>query len=273
MKLTEFKATIHPELFKKCKNLVQRLEKKGIYIQFSTGLRTEEEQNDLYAQGRTKPGNIVTNVKGSTYGSQHQWGIAIDFYIDMDLDGDGEKKDDAFNNETRIFDTVGKEAESIGLGWGGNWKSFKDRPHLYLINWGSNTSLLKQIYGCPQSFFMQEEFNISVTDTNNKVEGGEAVPFIKLVQGAIGVAVDGIAGPKTLSSTPTLSMNVNNRHKVVSIVQKELNARGHDCGKVDGIFGNRTKTGVKSYQKAIGFKYPDGIMSSGKRTWRNILGM
>ncbi len=143
---------LHPILQIKAAQLKEACQKQGISIQFSECLRTTQEQDALYAQGRTTPGSIVTNAKGSTYSSQHQWGIAIDFYLDMDINGDGNKKDDAFNNSTGLFDRVGAIAKSIGLGWGGDWTSIKDRPHLYLPDWGSTTSRLRQLYGTPDKF-------------------------------------------------------------------------------------------------------------------------
>ena len=105
---------LHPLLQIKAAQLKEACQKQGISIQFSECLRTTQEQDALYAQGRTTPGSIVTNAKGSTYSSQHQWGIAIDFYLDMDINGDGNKKDDAFNNSTSLFDRVGAIAKSIG---------------------------------------------------------------------------------------------------------------------------------------------------------------
>ena len=40
------------------------------------GRRTIAEQNSLYAQGRTAPGNIVTNAQGGS--SAHNFGLAVD---------------------------------------------------------------------------------------------------------------------------------------------------------------------------------------------------
>ena len=94
---------LHPRLQEKAVQLKKKCKKQGISILFSECLRTREEQDALYAQGRTVPGNIVTNAKGSNYSSQHQWGIAIDFYLNMDVNGDGNKKDDAFNNSTQLL--------------------------------------------------------------------------------------------------------------------------------------------------------------------------
>lgn len=44
--------------------------------------RFPERQEDLYAQGRTKPGNIVTYAKPWT--SFHQYGLAVDFVLYID---------------------------------------------------------------------------------------------------------------------------------------------------------------------------------------------
>lgn len=72
---------LHPWLNYKLGLLLKQCEKKGIYLIITEGFRSKEYQDKLYAKGRTKPGNIVTNVKGSDYSSQHQWGIAFDIAI------------------------------------------------------------------------------------------------------------------------------------------------------------------------------------------------
>ena len=135
---------LHPDLQEKVYQLIALCEKKGLKIGIGECLRTVAEQDALYAQGRTKPGNRVTNARGSTYSSQHQWGIAFDFYRN---DGTG-----AFNMADGFFDKVGALAGSIGLGWGGNWKSPVDKPHLYLPWWGSTPFRLRSEYGTPERF-------------------------------------------------------------------------------------------------------------------------
>lgn len=143
---------LHPRLQTKAEELIKLCKKNGISIKIGECFRTVSEQNDLYAQGRTKPGSIVTNAKGTSYSSQHQWGIAFDFFLDMDIDGDGKKSDDAFNNRKATFQKVGKLAKSIGLGWGGDWTSPVDLPHVYLPDWGKTTGTLKKQYGTPAKF-------------------------------------------------------------------------------------------------------------------------
>lgn len=143
---------LHPDLQKKYAQLIKMCSKKGITIGVAECLRTKAEQDALYAKGRTAPGKIVTNAKGSNYSSMHQWGVAFDFYLKMDIDGDGQISDDAYNNAKKTFNQVGVLAKSIGLEWGGDWKSIKDLPHIQLKNWGSTTSKLKAKYGTPEKF-------------------------------------------------------------------------------------------------------------------------
>ena len=130
---------LHPLLQVKIAELKLKCEKAGLKIGIGECLRTVAEQDALYAQGRTKPGSIVTNARGSTYSSQHQWGIAFDFYRN---DGKG-----AFYDLDGFFTKVGALAKQVGLGWGGDWKSPVDKPHVYLPQWGSTTSALRSAYG------------------------------------------------------------------------------------------------------------------------------
>jgi peptidoglycan L-alanyl-D-glutamate endopeptidase CwlK len=139
-------SALHPDL----QVLVERLKsaclKKGLKIGISECVRTVTEQDALYAQGRTKGGPIVTNAKGSTYSSMHQWGIAFDFYRN---DGKG-----SYNDRDGFFTKVGKIGESIGLEWGGSWTSFIDKPHFQLPDWGSTTIRLKELYKYPENFML-----------------------------------------------------------------------------------------------------------------------
>lgn len=136
---------LHPALQKKIKKLVKLCEAQGLKIGISECLRTTAEQDALYAKGRTAPGSIVTNAKGSSYSSMHQWGVAFDFYRN---DGTG-----AYNDSDGFFTKVGKLGQSIGLEWGGAWKSIVDKPHLQLATWGSTPTTLKQKYKAPDAFF------------------------------------------------------------------------------------------------------------------------
>jgi len=129
---------LHPKVRDEVKQLIEKVElgfPPNVAVRLVQTLRTIEEQNALYEQGRTKPGNIVTNARGGS--SYHNYGLAFDFAILLDKDGNGTydelswdiKKD---NDKDGIADwlEVVKVFEAAGWEWGGKWSSIKDYPHL-----------------------------------------------------------------------------------------------------------------------------------------------
>jgi peptidoglycan L-alanyl-D-glutamate endopeptidase CwlK len=105
--------------------LLQRLARKGILLRVTQTRRTWEEQAKLYAQGRTTPGNRVTNAKAGS--SWHQMGRAFDV-ADMDSTPYDFGKLGAADDDD-FWETIGNEGEALGLIWGGRFKSIMDRPH------------------------------------------------------------------------------------------------------------------------------------------------
>lgn len=278
---------LHPKLQKKIVELKSACTAHGIKIGFSECLRTVAEQDALYAKGRTVPGSIITNCKGNTYSSMHQWGVAADFYLIMDVDGDGTTTDDAYNNSTKLFEKVGKIAESIGLEWGGSWTSFKDLPHIQLKDWGSTASKLKKTYGTPERFFktwavkeVASNAAVAAQSTNT-----DTMSFKKLVialQNALNAEykitpelyVDGLPGPKTLKATPDFSKAVSkSKPLTTAALQALLNYHGCNCGTADGIWGSKTNAAVYKFQKEKCGITPDYIFNSGKKSWKKLLKM
>ncbi len=51
------------------------------------------------------------------------------------------------------------------------------------------------------------------------------------------------------------------RGELVALVQLMLNEKGYSCGSADGIFGTKTESAVKSYQRAKGLS-ADGIVGN-----------
>lgn len=134
----------HPRLQMLAAEMQEECKKQNLQIRIGETLRTVAEQDALYAQGRTRPGNIVTNAPGRSYSSYHQWGTAFDIYRN---DGTG-----AYNEANRFFERVGAVGVAVGLEWGGNWKSIVDKPHFQLPDWGSGTSGIKKQYATPEAF-------------------------------------------------------------------------------------------------------------------------
>ncbi|WP_313448261.1 M15 family metallopeptidase [Sphingobacterium sp.] len=122
-------ALMHPALRNELQNQYLEINTKlpkGVRLRFSQTLRTIEEQNALYAQGRTKAGKIVTNAKGGQ--SFHNYGLAFDIVILYDLDGNGTFETASWD-EDQYFMTVVNYFKSKGWSWGGDFRSFKDSPH------------------------------------------------------------------------------------------------------------------------------------------------
>ena len=114
-------ATLLPEVQPYARALVTRAAQHGITIKVISGLRTYEEQNELFNQGRTKPGRIVTKARAGF--SNHNFGIAFDIGV-----FEGNK----YLDDSPKYKAVGILGMDLGLEWGGNWKTIVDQPHFQL---------------------------------------------------------------------------------------------------------------------------------------------
>ena len=131
-------ALLHPKVREEVTALIDKIEAgfpPNVKVRIVQGLRTKDEQDALYAQGRTKPGHIVTNAKfGQSF---HCFGLAIDFAIMYDKDNNGSFE--ALSWDTNYdFDKDGVKDwmkvvnafKAKGWVWGGDFKSIQDDPHL-----------------------------------------------------------------------------------------------------------------------------------------------
>lgn len=117
---------LYPAFFAKLELLMAACEKRGARYYAICGFRSAEEQAALYAQGRTKPGKIVTNAK--PYSSAHQFHCAVDFCRDADMNKEGLQPD----WDIESYRIIAEEAVKLGLEAAFNWKSFKEGPHIQL---------------------------------------------------------------------------------------------------------------------------------------------
>lgn len=109
-----------PLVKEKANEFLSKCKEKGYTISITSTYRSPEEQDTLYAQGRTAPGNVVTNSKAG--GSFHNYRVAFDFVPLINGQPDWSDKS--------LFTKIGEIGESCGLEWGGRWTSFIDIPHL-----------------------------------------------------------------------------------------------------------------------------------------------
>jgi len=116
---------------------------------FAYTLRTFAEQDALFAQGRTKPGKIVTNAKGGQ--SYHNYGLAIDIVLVLDKDHNGsfetaswDTKTDFDGDKKADWMEVVQIFKRYGFEWGGDWK-FLDLPH-FQKTYGKSIYELKALH-------------------------------------------------------------------------------------------------------------------------------
>ncbi len=151
-------ALAHPVLRDELKTLYQQCNVrlgKGIRIRFTALFRSAEEQQALYNQGRTTPGPVVTNAK--PYESFHNYGLAFDFVLLYDKDGDDNFEEvswDIFHDQDKNGKSDWMEVigffKSKGYVWGGDFKGFKDYPHFektFGFTWQQLSTLKKDEYG------------------------------------------------------------------------------------------------------------------------------
>ena len=102
---------LHPKVRGMALKFLDACKTAGIDILIYCTYRSPEEQNDLYAQGRSRPGKVVTNARGGE--SYHNWCLAFD-WVPV-LGGKPQWSD------TDLYRKAGVLAESVGLEWAGRW--------------------------------------------------------------------------------------------------------------------------------------------------------
>ena len=117
-----------PEMQEKARAFAGLMAEAGIPFMFTCTYRSQEEQNALYAQGRTKPGRKVTWVKVSRHTGRTAFDIAI--LKDGKPTWDGKVSVNA--NDIPDYVEAGQIGESVGLKWGGRWLKNTDWPHFEL---------------------------------------------------------------------------------------------------------------------------------------------
>jgi peptidoglycan L-alanyl-D-glutamate endopeptidase CwlK len=132
---------LHPDVQKLAKQLVKECKKHGLKIKITDCLRTKAEQDAL--------SSTVTTVKYPN--SYHAWGLAFDI---CRADGKG-----AYYDKDNFFAKVGAIGVELGLEWGGNWISFKDRPHFQYTKLGRR-NVIQAKYGTPKRFLAH--FDIAI---------------------------------------------------------------------------------------------------------------
>jgi len=119
---------VWPLLSDKIHTLSDMLSQESIDVRVVQGMRSWSEQDDLYAQGRTSPGPVVTKCKGGD--SYHNFGMAVDcvpsqFAPDQSYNPDWNASHPSWKRMEAI-------ALSLGLTVGADFRTFPDNPHFQL---------------------------------------------------------------------------------------------------------------------------------------------
>jgi peptidoglycan LD-endopeptidase CwlK len=124
--------TLHPDAQRAARMFMRRVVNAGFNLRILSGTRSYAEQDALFEQGRSKPGPVVTHARGGE--SNHNFGLAWDIGL-FATDG-------SYLAESALYDEVPRAGLLPVLEWGGNWVTFKDRPH-YQLATGKDMATLR----------------------------------------------------------------------------------------------------------------------------------
>jgi len=103
----------------------------GVDVLITCTWRSPQEQDDLYAQGRTKPGAIVTNAKAGQ--SAHNFmlnGLPASLAIDVVPLRYGKPVWGTAGDDLVLWQKVIKAGEDAGLESASRWTKMREYPHL-----------------------------------------------------------------------------------------------------------------------------------------------
>lgn len=105
---------LRADVAENCRALLDRAAEQGMQVLVTQTVRDEEYQRELVRKGYASKGAVVPTF--------HAAGVGLAFDVCKNVKGH-EYDDPAF------FEQVGRIGKEIGFTWGGDWKSFPDRPH------------------------------------------------------------------------------------------------------------------------------------------------
>ena len=114
---------LHTKVTAMASEFINRCKAEGIDVLITSTYRDAESQNELYAQGRTTPGKVVTKANAGQ--SYHNWKVAFDVVpIRNGKPVWGTKGEDLV-----LWERVGAIGEGLGLEWAWRWTNNKEMAH------------------------------------------------------------------------------------------------------------------------------------------------
>jgi peptidoglycan hydrolase-like protein with peptidoglycan-binding domain len=123
---------LHPTLQAKLNQLNTLIANEGLPFQMFEGMRSPQRQEQCKQNGASKLG---------AWAGRHNYGLAADYVMRVNGSWSWNTKGDAGKKWQRL----GQLGQSVGLTWGGSWKSFCDLPHFELTS-APSTSDCRKIY-------------------------------------------------------------------------------------------------------------------------------
>lgn len=107
-----------------------RMTLAGLFFVRACTYRSDAEQAQLYARGRTQKGQIVTWLRAGQSKHNHTIkGVPASLAADYYPLWNGKLATNNSPEEMQLWNTMGECARKAGLNWGGDWQN-KDKPHV-----------------------------------------------------------------------------------------------------------------------------------------------
>lgn len=111
-------SSLNPYVAQLARRFLALTKANNLDVRIQAVFRSWDEEDRLYAQGRTTPGDVITNTRGGE--SYHNWGLAFDA---------APFENGAVSNDLEKFRKMGRLGQQVGLEWGGTFKDIVDLPH------------------------------------------------------------------------------------------------------------------------------------------------
>ena len=127
-----------------CRSLIALAEREGLHALVTETVRDSEYQKMLAKKGYAAAGAVTPS-----FHADHA-GLAFDICKN--------EKDHAYDDPA-FFARMGELGKKVGFSWGGDWRSFPDRPHFQWDGGGKYTSSMVRAgrYPPPMPRFEEEE--------------------------------------------------------------------------------------------------------------------
>lgn len=140
-----------------CELFMQKCKEKGLNVLITETYRSQERQNYLYEQGRTRSGKIVTWTHNSRHTSRRAWDICNNVK--------GHEYDDPY-----FFKQCGSIAKTLGITWGGTWAT-PDTPHFEIsTDWKAPKEGL--------TVSQYEELKTMIQNLSKKIDNSEKYNYV-----------------------------------------------------------------------------------------------